>query len=213
MKFSFLHVLSYVTGGLTTLAALNPAIVSAIVGPKFGMYAAPAIALAGSLVAFIHSVLPSTNAPAAPAPKQSGFARVRMLVALAIVSALGLSACTAIESFLGTPTGADVVTASVDVAVATAESKGISAAQINSIAHAALAADTGVSGTLSAVSGLVNTAIVKAKLPPLDAAAADILVTALSAAVQAKIGNSTSVANAQAAVADVLNAVIAATGG
>lgn len=214
MKTTFLHIVAYITGALATLASLNPAIVSAIVGPKLGAYAVPVITLSGALVAFIHSVLPSTATPAAPpASKQSGYVHVKILGALVVLSALGLAACASIESFLGSPTGAVVLTAAVDVAVATAESKGVSAAQINKIAHAGLTADTGVSGTLGAVSGLVNTAIAKANLPPLDAAAAEVLEVALSAAIQAKIGSSTSVASAQAAVADVLNAVAAATGG
>jgi hypothetical protein len=133
------------------------------------------------------------------------------IIASLAACAMVLSACSSVESFLGSPTGAVVITAAVDVAVGTAESKGVSATEINKIATAALAADSGVNATVATVSAAIDAAIVKAKLPAGDQAAADILSVALSAAISAKIGSNPSVAAAQAAVADVLHAVIAAT--
>lgn len=217
MKLTLPHVVAYLVGGLVSIAALNPDTVTALLGSKVGGYAAAGIALAGALVAFIHDIWPSAApAPAAPVSKQSGFVSMRgllMLASASIMVAVGLAACSSIESFIGSPTGAAVVTASVDVAVATAESKGVPAAQINKIAKAALAADSGVSGTLSAISSLVDKQISDAGLPAADLAAAKILEVALGAAIQAKVGNNASLAQAQAALADVLKEAIAASGG
>jgi hypothetical protein len=135
--------------------------------------------------------------------------------ALMLVGALtiALSACATVQSFFGSPSGVAVVDASVLVAVATAEQKGVPAAQINKVAKAALAADTGVAGSLAAISGLVDQAIANSGLPAADLAAAKILEVAISAAIAAKVGNNADLAAAQADVAVVLNAVIAASGG
>lgn len=136
---------------------------------------------------------------------------LKALAAVVIISAL--VGCASVTSFFGSPTGVAVVDASVLVAVATAEQKGVPAAQINKVAKAALAADSGVSGTLAAVSGLVDDAIAKSGLPAADLAAAKILEVAIAAAISAKVGNNADLAAAQADVAVVLNAVIAASGG
>lgn len=125
---------------------------------------------------------------------------------------LVLCACSFFNQ-LTTPAAQPVIDAVVLVAVATAESKGVPAAQINKVAKAALVADTGVSGTLAAVSALVDQAIANSGLPAADLAAAKILEVALGAAITAKIGNNADLAAAQADVAVILNAVIAASGG
>lgn len=127
------------------------------------------------------------------------------------LAAIFLSACASVSGFFGSPTGETVIVASVDVAVATAEQKGVSAAEINKIAHAALAADTGTTATLAAVSTLLNNQIAKLNLPAGDQAAAAILEVALAAAITAKIGNNATVASTQAAIAVVLQDVIAVT--
>lgn len=125
------------------------------------------------------------------------------LILLALVGCKTLSA----------PTSQPYITAAVDVAVATAEAKGIPAAQINAIAKQALAADQGTSATLAAVAGVVNAQLAKLNLPAGDLAAAQILEDALSIAIQAQIGNNPDIANAQAIIASVLSIAIAATGG
>lgn len=138
----------------------------------------------------------------------------RLLAAAALcVLAVSLSGCQTVSAWFGSPNSAPIITAAVDVAVATAEQKGIQAAQINSIAKQALAADSGVSATLATVASVVNAQLAKLNLPAGDLAAANILEVAIGAAIQAKVGDNASVAQAQAAVAQVLNAVIAATGG
>ena len=154
----------------------------------------------------------ATGAPAGTKASAHWLATIAAAV-LAVAMLIGVSACTTLSNFLSSPTGAAVVTASVDVAVATAESKGVPPAQINSIAKTALAADAGTSASLAAISSVVNEELAKLKLPAGDLAAAQILEDALGVAIQAQIGANPNVATAQAAIADVLNAVIAATGG
>lgn len=125
----------------------------------------------------------------------------------------GCATVSKIDAAITSPAAQPYITAAVDVAVATAETKGVSAAQINSIAKVALAADQGVGATLATISGVVNTQLAKLKLSPGDQAAAAILELALDAAIDAKIGKNPTIAQSQAAAADVLNAVIAASGG
>ena len=122
-----------------------------------------------------------------------------------------LSGCASVSGFFGSPTGAAVIVAAVDIAVATAEQKGVSSAEINKIARTALAADSGTTATLAAVSALLNNEIAKLGLPAGDQAATEILEVALAAAITAKIGTNPSVASTQAAIAVVLQDVIAVT--
>lgn len=124
-----------------------------------------------------------------------------------------MTGCAQFTAFEQSPTGSAVIQAAVDVAVATAEDKGISAAQINAIAHKALDADQSATASLAAVSAVVQAEVQSLKLPPQDQAAADILLAALSAAVQAKVGTNATLAQAQTAAAVVINDVIVATGG
>lgn len=206
MKFSFAHAVSIISGGLATVAALNPALVAAFVPAPFIPYAVAAIAGAGVLVNIVHGVTPK-------APSVTTLAKVAVLFLVGAFSVASLPGCTSVTSFLSSPTGAAVVDASVLVAVATAEQKGVPVEQINKVAKAALAADSGVTGSLSAISALVDQAIANSGLPAADLAAAKILEVAVAASISAKVGNSASLAQAQAAVADVLKAVIAASGG
>jgi hypothetical protein len=103
--------------------------------------------------------------------------------------------------------------AAAKVAVATAEAKGVAAAQILNVAQQALAADQGTGATLATVANVINAELVKLKLPQGDIDAATILEASFEIAIQAQIGNNATVAQSQAAVADILNAIIAAAGG
>lgn len=139
---------------------------------------------------------------------------MKSLVTLMTACALmALCACASIQSFFGSPASQPIVDAVVLVAVATAEQKGVPAAQINKVAKAALVADTGVAGSLAAISALVDDAIAKSGLPAADLAAAKILEVALAAAITSKIGNNADLAAVQSDVAVILNSVIAASGG
>ena len=217
MKLNTAHVVAYIVGGLTTLAAFNPQTAATLLGSKAGAIAAAIVGIAGLLLTMLHNLGVVGANPPAPtnAPKQGGFARVGALLCL-LSAAFMVTLCISVLpscSLLQSPTAAPYVTATVDIAVATAEQKGVPAAKINSLAKLALAADAGTSATLATVSNVVNAQIARLNLPAADQAAADILEVALSAAIQAKVGSNASVAQAQAAIADVLKAVISATGG
>jgi hypothetical protein len=126
-----------------------------------------------------------------------------------LASAIVLCGCATLTA----PSSQIYVTAAADIAVATAEAKGVKGTDINRIAKLALASDAGTSATLSAISTLVNAQVAKLNLPAGDMAGIAILETALAAAIQGQIANNSNVGAAQAAIADVLNAVIAASGG
>jgi outer membrane PBP1 activator LpoA protein len=126
-----------------------------------------------------------------------------------LMMAFAFSGCATLTA----PGNQVYVQAAVDIAVATAETKGVKSTDINRVAKLALAADAGTSATLSTVAAVINAQIGKLNLPPGDLAGVQILEVALSAAIQAKIGDNPTVATTQAAIADVLNAVIAASGG
>ena len=171
----------------------------------------------GGLVSAGAALSHLTHVKAAAATSTTKISAHWMATVIAIVLAVGvlsvLSACAAVSSFFGSPTGNAVVTAAVDVAVATAEQKGVTAAQINGVAKIALAADTGATATASAISGVLNTQLAKLNLPAGDMAAVQVLEIAFSAALVAKIGSNTTVAAAQADIATLLNQVVADTGG
>jgi len=135
--------------------------------------------------------------------------------ALIFILSLGvcLAGCASIANFFKSPTAAPTIAVTVDLAVGIAESKGVSALDINRIAKLALAADTSTSATLATVAGVVNAEIAKLKLPAPDQAAATILETAIEAAIAGKIDGNADVSVAKTDVAEVLNAVVAATGG
>lgn len=202
MNLTFAHIVSIVGAPIAFVAQMNPAILAAVYPPA-APYGALLVGAAVALVNLGHSIM--TAKPAAAAT----VAKLLPLFAVALM----FSGCADIEAFLKTPTGDAVALAAVDIAVATAEAKGVPDTQINKIAHAALAADTGVSGTLASLSSLVDSQIASTGLPAADLAAAKILEVALSASITAKIGNNADLAAAQAAIATVLNEVIAVTGG
>lgn len=156
----------------------------------------------------------AVSAAAATVSQATAQAKPALLgVLLCLLTLPFMTGCAQFVAFEKSPTGEAVLQASVLVAVGTAESKGISATQINAIAHKALEADSNVSASLAAVSLVVQNEVAALHLPPQDQAAADILLAALSAAVQSKVGTNADLAQAQTAAAVVINDVIAATGG
>jgi hypothetical protein len=162
----------------------------------------------------------TTGTPATTTTKSATSTTAKVLAATLfvglLVSSYGLGGCTFLQK-LTTPAAQPYITAAVDVAVTTAEQKGVTAAKINQLAKAALVAASSSSATLATVSAAVNAEFTKLKLPAGDIAAAQILEDALTVAIQAQIAGSakagTAIATFQAAATDVLNAVIAATGG
>jgi hypothetical protein len=223
MNFNFSHVVGIIGGALSAIAGLNPAVVAAVYPPAVP-YAAAAIAAASALLALGHAVMTKPKAPTASVVVPEGATATVITkvtpdatkvvpVLIAFMLAVSLTGCASLKSFFGSPTGQAVAVAAVDVAVATAEQKGVNPVDINRIAKLALAADSGVSGTLAALSQLVNAEIAKLNLPAGDLAAVQVLEIALTAAIQSKLQGNVDLATAQATVAQVLNEVIAATGG
>lgn len=225
MKLTFPHIIAYAVAGLTAIATLQPNIAAAlqsVLGPA-GHLVPAGVALAGALLAFIHDVAP-TAVPASAVTvsptvnKSAGFISLRGAILLATVAVsvafcLNLCACSTVSSWLSSPTGIEVDVAAVDVAIAAAEAKGVTAVEINKVAKAALAADAGTPATIGAISTAVNGAISKANLPAADLAAINLIELALSQAITAKIGANPTVAALQTDVASVLSLVITATGG
>jgi hypothetical protein len=112
-----------------------------------------------------------------------------------------------------TPTQTDIVLVATDVAVGVAESKGVSAAQINAIAKTALAADQGASATVSVVTAVLNAQVAKLNLSAPDQAAATILIAALDTAISQQLAANPKAATVQANIATILQNVISITGG
>lgn len=222
------HLAAYVISGVTIVSTLAPGTLP----PKYAFLTAIATAMAaafshGKAVTANGATLAATMANAfteavnslptpapAPAPTASVAAAVKVAVLLlALPVLLSLHACASVQSFLGSPTGQTVVVAGVGVAVTTAEQKGVTAAQLNTVAKTVLAADSGASATMAALTSAVNAAAIKAGVPAGDLAALQGLGIAFDAYIVAKYGSNSTVQNVQADVATFANAVIAATGG
>lgn len=199
------HLSGYVMGAAAIVSGFDPKLLP----PQYAFV----ISLAGVIVtAGHHGYTAGALSNAASAAVTAAAKTLTPVVLCAFLIGVSLTGCATLQKVFS-PNAAPYVTAAVDVAVATAESKGISAEKINSVAKQALAADTGSSAPLAAVVALVNAQVAKLNLPAGDLAAVQILEVALTAAVQQQIGQNPNVAVAQADVAQVLNAVIAATGG
>jgi hypothetical protein len=127
----------------------------------------------------------------------------------ASILALTLPGCKLLQSASGPTYVADAV----DAAVIGAELGGVQAAQINRIAKAALSVDSGASASMSVIQSVITAQFAKLNLPAADQAAAGALATALGLAIQSQISKNASVAQAEAAIATVLQDVITATGG
>lgn len=213
------HLSCYLVAGATVISGMNPKLLP----PQYAFITA----LAGVIVNAAHHGY--TVANASPALKAALDAAVKAGIdaasnavsaaapaakVLAVVLALPLlHGCATVSGWFNSPQAQPVIIAAVDVAVATAEQKGVSAVQINDIAKQALVANQSTSATLATVAAVVNQQLAKLNLPSADLAAAQILEVALAAEIQTRIGTNADLAAARAAVADVLNAVIEASGG
>lgn len=212
----FGHLMAYLISADVIVASVDPSLLPV----KY----AGVIAVAGAIAAATHNVVKvNTSPPAAVdmnqvavkgdtvvvAKSSDPVAKVVSVLAMLFVGFGMLHGCATLTK----PEAQPYVKAAVDVAVATAESKGVTAAQINSIAKQALAADDGSAASLAAVNSLINAQLAKLNIPPADIQALQIIEAALSVAVQQQIGANPNLATAQAAVAEFLNEAIAITGG
>lgn len=209
------HLSGYLVAGATIISGINPKLLP----PQYAFLTA----LAGVVVNGVHHGYTIANASpvakaaldaAVKAALDAAMAATKAAPVVALLLALPfLHACSTVSGWLNSPQAQPVIIAAVDVAVATAEQKGVSATQINDIAKQALVANQSTSATLATVAAVVNQQLAKLNLPAGDLAAAQILEVALAAEIQSRIGTNANLAAARAAVADVLNAVIEATGG
>jgi len=217
------HLAGYVISAVTIVSTLSPDTFP----PKYAFVTAVATAIAtafshgravqgnaGKIVAAVADAV-TESISQLPTSTASGSTVAKSIVMglLALPVLFALHGCASVQSWLSSPTGAVVVSAGVEVAVTTAESKGVSAAQINSVAKAVLQADSGANATVTALTAAVNGAAVKAGVPPGDMAAFQILETAFDAWLVTKYGDNATVQNIQADVAAFCAAVIADTGG
>lgn len=216
------HLSGYIVAGATIVSGINPkalppqyAFLTALAGivvnaAHHGFTLANASpALKAALDVAVKAGIDSANtAVTAAAPAAKALAVVLVLPLL-----MTLHGCATVTGWFNSPQAQPVIVAAVDVAVATAEQKGVSATQINDVAKQALVANQSTSATLATVAAVVNQQIAKLNLPAGDLASVQILEVALAAEIQSRIGTNADLAAARAAVADVLNAVIEATGG
>jgi len=210
------HLLAYLIGLADIVSKVSPSTLP----PQYAVL----VTIAGLIGAAAHhgytagnlASLATAALNAAGAAAKTGAAAV--LLCLLVLTGAGCASNPAVNSSVSqaatvvtSAQAQPIITAAADVAVATAEAHGISATQINSIASQALAADSGTAASLAEVGTLVNQQLAKLNLPPADLAAAQVVEIALGAAIQAQVGNNATAAQTQAAVADILKAIIAAT--
>jgi hypothetical protein len=203
------HLAGYVVAGATIVSGLNPGLLP----PRYAFLTA----LAGLVVTGASHGFTAGQVSAAVNAAATAVAKAPVAAVLAFLMVLGTSAgltgCATVQGFFASSEAPVVITVSVDVAVAAAEQHGVKASDINAIAKIALTANQSTTATVGTVSAVVNAQVAKLNLPPLDIAAAQALEAVVSATIQAKLAGNPDVATAQADVAQVLQAVIVATGG
>lgn len=212
------HLAAYVVSAATIVSGLDPKLVP----PQYAFITAGA----GLVVAAAHHgytagvVTNALNAATAAIAKVPPAAVLALLMVFGVTT--GMSACTTaqnaeVQAVVTSPAAQVLVTAAVDAAIATAESKGITAAQINSVAKVALTAAGSTGATVGTVTAVANAKLATLNLPAGDLAAAQLLESLIGAEIQARLAaDPTATANVASASTDVsfvLNAVIGATGG
>jgi hypothetical protein len=130
---------------------------------------------------------------------------------LLVPAILLFSGCSTVSGWFSNPTTAQYIQDAVNVAVLVASTQGVSAAELNGVARAALAADNGAVSTMAELQVLLDKEIAKLHLASADNAAISILIAALSGALVTAVGANTTVQQGQVIVADVLNDIILAT--
>lgn len=219
------HLAGYVMAAAGIVGTIDPKVfppqyqfVTALAGlvTVVGSHAYSAGSLNGAATA-------AANA-AASALKTAGAATAAVLLCGLLILP-GLSGCstaqlakanavvTKVNTAVTSPAAQPIIQAAALVAVGTAEQHGVSAAQLVSLGNAVLAADSGTTATLSALAGVANAQLAKLNLPPADLAAAPIVEAAINTAISAQVGNNATLAQSQAALADLLRALVTAAGG
>jgi hypothetical protein len=223
MKTSFwksygAHLLGYITAAVGTVVALTPSALTAFpslapLAPYVGPTGLVAI-LAGAAGIAVHNTQTATNNADVAKQPTSTMPSLAWLAPLLLVATLPfLHGCTTLTADMSTPVGQATTAAIAQVAVTTAETKGVTAAELQKLASAGLAADASATTTLLSVEGALNAAFTKMGLPSGDAAALQILEVALDGAAAASVGSNKTYQNAQVEISDLLTAVLVAAGG
>lgn len=196
------HYAGVLAGACAVIAGYNPSLISSIL-PFLGPHAAAIVGGAGAIVTALHAF-------GIDPPKPTAVIKA-LLPALVLLPLM--TGCASTQAFLTSPTGKAVVTDGVAVAIIAAEAKGVTAAQINTVAKSVLAADQGASASLSVLASVVNGVVLKAGVPPTGVVAFQILEAEFNTWLVAKYGSNAAVQNVQADVAAFCQTVIADTGG
>lgn len=214
------HLSSYVGHAL--------AIVSLVPTAQLSPTARLAIAVAGiAATAANHGYKAGATTQAAQAAVKAAVdilsapaAKLVLACMLVMPLAFTLQGCAQLTAFtqkasavVTSPEAQPFVQAGALAAVASAESHGITAEQINAVAHKALAADQGAGASLAAVKAVLDAELAKLNLPVGDVVAIGIVESEFNLWVQGQVQNDPTLASAQAAAADIFQAVINATGG
>lgn len=210
------HLTGYVVAGATLVAGINPKLLP----PQYAFV----VAGAGLVVTAAHHGYTAGQLTGAASAAVNALSKAGTTAAalLAFAVMFGMGGCTTaqnaeVQAVVTSPAAQVLVTAAVDAAVATAESKGITAAQINSVAKVALTAAGSTGATVGTVTAVANAKLATLNLPAGDLAAAQLLESLIGAEIQARLAaDPTAAANVGSASTDVsfvLNAVIGATGG
>lgn len=205
------HLGGYVAAGAGMVAAIDPTFLPPV--GKLAVSTAALIVIATHHAYTAGSLATLADQTKAAISKLPPAAAAMLAMAIIVGSSAGLSGCATVQGLFASPAAPVVIAVSVDVAVAAAEQHGVSVQQINAVAKIALAASSSTGATLATVSSAANAEITKLNLNPLDVAAADALEAVITATVTQKLAGNADLAAAQADVAQVLQAVIAATGG
>jgi len=208
------HLIGYVVAAATIVAAVDPTKLSPT-GAAIVAGAGTVVALAnhsykaGAASAVLQAAVTALEASAGPA---------KLAVAALAVGLLGfgMHGCATVQkaaTVVTSPQAQPYIQAGALAAVTVAEAHGIAAVQINAVAKKALAADQGAGASLAAVKAVLDVELAKLNLPAGDLLAITIVETEFNAYVQSNIGQDPTLTKAQAAAADIFQAVIAATGG
>lgn len=217
------HLAGYVVSAATMVSTIDPKLIP----PQYSFLTAVAglVVVAGHNGFSAGKTSAAVSAAANAAAKALTAAAPALVLGVLLAAGLGLSGCstvqlakanavvTKVNAAVTSPAAQPVILAGAFAAVATAQQHGITAAQVNSIAKAALAADSGTGATLAAVGAAVNAQLDKLKLPPADLVAAQLVESSFAAYIQSRLGANPTLAQSQAAVADVLQAIVTASGG
>lgn len=198
------HAVAYLVSVLALVSTL-PAPVVALLGPNASLI----VGGAGILLTAVHQIQVASK---------SGSTVTTAAKVLPLLFVLGaamsvLGGCTALTTDLNTPIGQATLQAIAQAAVTTAEQKGVSAAEIQKIAQAGLAADASASTTLTSVEGALNAEFQAFGLPAGDVAALQIIEAALDAAAATQLSGNATYQNVQVTLSAILNAVLVAAGG